>query len=232
MKKIGIIIFVIALIIGVGLANAFSFGNSSVGLFNFKFKRGISGSGNIASEKRDVAGFKSVDVGGAIQVEIVAQKDFSVEVQADDNILPLIKTEVRGGFLRIESEKNYNTKNPVVVRISAPNIEELEVSGASKVNLTDLNNEFLNIDASGASKISVNGTTASLITDVSGASKIDAENLKSENASIEASGASSVSVSVSGDLKANASGASKIIYAGTPRNFENKTSGASSVKQK
>ncbi len=232
MKKIGIIIFIIALLIGVGLANVFSFGKTSARFFNFKFNRGVAGSGNIVNENREVSNFKAIDVGGFFQVEIVAQKDFSVEVQADDNLLPLIKTEVSDGVLKIETSEKFNSKSPIIVKVSAPNIEEIEVSGASKVNLIDLNNESLNVDASGASKISVSGTTASLTVDVSGASKLDAENLKSENAGIEASGASSVNLFVSGDLTTNASGASNVRYSGTPKNLKNKTSGASSVKAK
>ena len=213
MKKIGIIIFIIALFIGLIFANVFSFGKTSARFFNFKFSFGSEqGSGNIAKENREVSDFKQVDVSGAIQVEITAQKDFSVEVEADDNLLPLIKTEVRNGVLRIKSEGRFNTKNPVIVRISAPNIEDLDVSGASKVNLTNLSNEDLQIHSSGASKIKVEGTTVNLEIETSGASKIDAENLKAENVSVDASGASNVNVAVSNELKVDASGASNISY--------------------
>ena len=112
MKKIGIIIFIIALLIGVGLANVFSFGKTSARFFNFKFNRGVAGSGNIVNENREVSNFKAIDVGGFFQVEIVAQKDFSVEVQADDNLLPLIKTEVSDGVLKIETSEKFNSKSP------------------------------------------------------------------------------------------------------------------------
>ncbi len=230
MKKIGIIIFIIALVIGVGLANVFSFGKTSARFFSFKFNRGVAGSGNIVNENRDVSDFKAVDVGGIFQVEITAQKNFSVEIQADDNLLPLIKTEVDGGVLKIETTEKFKSENPVIIKVSVPNIEELEVSGVSKVNLIDLNSESLDVEASGASKVTIAGATTNLTVDVSGASKINGENLKAENASIEASGASSVGVSVSGDLKTDASGASNIRYSGTPKNLENQTSGASSVK--
>lgn len=233
MKKTGIIIFIIALVIGLVFANIFSFGKTSAGFFNFKFNfGGEAGSGKIIKENRDVKGFTQIDVSGNIQVEIIAQKDFSLEVEADDNLLQFIKTEVRGNVLQIESEKRLNTNNPIIVRISAPNIEDLDASGASKINLTNLSNESLQIHTSGASKVTVEGVTANLEIKVSGASKIDAENLKAENASIDASGASKISVSASNNLKVDASGASKILYIGTPNNLEKKISGASKVVQK
>ncbi len=232
MKKLGIIIFIGALVVGLIVANLFSFGRIKERFFNISFDHRITGSGNVASDKRDATGFSSVEVGGVFEVEITAQKDYSVVVEADDNLLPLIKTEVSGGVLEISSEKKLSTKNPIRVRISAPDVENLEISGASKVSLSDLKNAALAVNSSGASKISLAGETSKLTIDVSGASKIDAENLRTEDAAIDASGASHVSVNVSGTLRADASGATKIIYSGSPRNVEKKTSGASSVNPK
>jgi len=232
MKKFGLIIFILALTLGLIFANIFSFGKMTTKFFNFSINEGVSGSGNVTTEKRDVTDFQEIEVGGVFEVEVTAQKDFSVEIEADDNLLPLIKTEVSGGVLRLETEKRISTKNPIRVRISAPNIENLNISGASKVSLANLKNENLQIDSSGASKIIVAGETENLTVDVSGASKIDAENLKSENASIDASGASKVSVFVANELKSDASGASSIIYSGSPKNLIKKTSGVSSIKEK
>ena len=232
MKKVGLIIFILALTLGLIFANVFSFGKMTTRFFSFSINEGVSGSGNVATEKRDAADFQAVEVGGVFEVEIVAQKDFSVEVEADDNLLSLIKTEVSGGVLKLGTEKRISTKNPIRVRISAPNIEDLDISGASKVSLGNLKNENLQIDSSGASKIIVTGETENLTVDVSGASRIDAENLKSENASIDASGASKVNVLVVNELKSDASGASSIIYSGSPKNLIKKTSGVSSINQK
>ncbi len=233
MKKIGIIIFAVALVVGLIVANMFSFGKSSSNFFNFPFKiGGVKGSGNLATENRGLSEFKSVDVGSVFQVEITAQKDFGVEVEADDNLLPLIKTEVVSGVLKINSEQKMSPSHKIRVRISSPNIETLEVSGAANVTVNDLKNSDLKINASGASKIKLNGETARLLIDVSGATKIDAENLTAENANIDASGASTVTVNVTGDLRTDASGASKIYYTGTPANLEESTHGASRVSQK
>ena len=232
MKKIGLLIFITALIVGIGLANVFSTGKMTGKIFNFSINHGVSGSGNIASEKRDLADFSEIEVGGVVQVEATAGKDFSVEIEADDNLLPFVITEVSGGVLRLRTEKSISTKNSIRVKITAPNIESLEVSGASKVSLGNVSNENLQIDASGASKITVTGETANLTIDASGASKIDAENLRSENVAVDASGASGVKVFAANGLKADASGASNIAYAGSPKNLIKKTSGASSVSQK
>ena len=231
MKKLGIIIFILALIAGIFFGSIFSYGENAGNLFSFSIFESVSGSGIIQTEQRNVGEFKSVDVSGAFTVEITAQKDFSVSVETDDNIIPLVKTEVENGVLKIRREGHFTGRSKVTVRIFAPNIENLEVSGASKISVADINNDFLNLDVSGASKIDVNGKTERLKIDLSGASKIEAENLSAENVSVDASGASNVSVSVSNELYADLSGATRLNYSGDPKNVVKKTSGASSVRK-
>lgn len=232
MKKLGLIFFAGALIVGLVCANAFTFGQTKTSFFKFSFFDGVKGSGNVVSEKRDLSGFSGVDVGGVFKVDITSQKDFSVTVEADDNLLPLIKTEVIGGVLRITSEQRIKSPNSLRVHISAPDINDLNASGASDVTLAAVKNSALSVDSSGASKVGVDGETSNLTVDVSGASKILAEDLKTVDANIDASGASYVNVNVSGVLKSDASGASRILYAGSPTSVQKKTSGASRVSPK
>ena len=233
MKKIGFIIFIIALIIGVTFANFFSWGKTSGRIFNFSVNLGgVKGSGNVQNEKRNLAEFNAIEVGGVFDVEVVAQDKFSVEVEADDNLLQFISTEVRDGVLEISTDKRISPKGAIRVRISAPDIERLQVSGASKLSLSNVKNDSLKVYASGASKLKVDGETRNLEIDLSGASKLEAENLKAENVNVDGSGASCANVNVSGDLKADLSGASKVTYTGIPRNLEKSTSGASSVRGK
>ena len=232
MKKIGIIIFIFALIAGVVIANLLSIETSFIkSPISFSFGK-VQGSGNVITEKREVSNFKNVDVSGIFKVEIVAQKDFSLEIEADDNLLELITTEVDGETLKIERTKKFASNNSITLRISAPNIENLDVSGVSKTNLTNLNNESLTIDSSGASKIKVEGTTKRLVIDASGASKIDANNLTSTNVTVDGSGASNAYVNVSEKLNADLSGASNVSYTGNPAEINKKTSGASNIYQK
>lgn len=234
-KKLGVIIFVVALVAGVILANLSAFGRLgwNIGSVSVNFG-GVTGSGNVVTETRDIRDFSSLEVSGIFRIEVTAQKDFDVAVQADDNLMPFIKTEVRGGVLHIESEKHLKTSGPIVVRIAAPDLENIEASGVSSVSVKNLKSDKFGLDTSGASKITVQGSAANFTVDVSGASQIDAGELAAENATVGASGASNVTVNVSSKLNADASGASKIFYSGPVKseNVVKKTSGASSVTQK
>lgn len=233
MKKIGIIIFAAALIIGLVVSNIFSFGRIGDSLFHFSVNFGTEkGSGRIATDRRDLRDFKGVEVGGIFQVEITSQKDFSVEVEADDNLLPLIRTEVSKGVLKIESDHRLRSDSPIKVRITAPDIDNLDVSGAAQLTLNAVKGASLAVDTSGAAKITIDGETAKLTIDASGASKIDADGLIAAHANIDSSGASHVEINVTDELLVDASGASRIVYSGTPASIHKKTSGASHVSEK
>ncbi|HEU5460022.1 MAG TPA: hypothetical protein VFU83_05975, partial [Pyrinomonadaceae bacterium] len=51
---------------------------------------GVKGSGKRETQKRQIAPFTSISTEGAFSIEVVCQKDLSLEVEGDDNILPLI----------------------------------------------------------------------------------------------------------------------------------------------
>src|SRR6266403_6023012 len=94
----------------------------SLVLSGCKFNRGIAGSGVRKTEKRDLKSFNAIDTTGAYEIDVTCQKPASFEIEADDNILPLIKTEVRDGILFVTSEQRISPSRAVRLRI---NLEEL-----------------------------------------------------------------------------------------------------------
>lgn len=232
MKKFGVLVFITAIAIGIVITGFLSAGEAARPFFSFSFGKKTKGSGNIVTEKRDIRDFTGVDVGGVFEVEMTAQKDFLVEIEADDNLVPLIRTEVRNDVLHIEAEKRISSHSGLKIRIAAPEINRIDASGVSRVGLSDAKSEELYLDCSGASKINVSGETTRLYVNVSGASKVGAGGLKSQDANIDASGASNVDTFATGNLQAKASGASRITYSGGPKSVEKRSRGASSIEER
>src|SRR5437763_13551615 len=111
---------------------------SAMALSACKFAgRGIAGSGVRKTEKRDMKSFKAIDAKGAYEINVTCQKPASFEIEADDNILPLIKTEVRDGVLIVSSDENYNSAKAVVLRITLPELTEAISRGAGQINVSD-----------------------------------------------------------------------------------------------
>jgi hypothetical protein len=196
------------------------------------FVEQVNGSGIIKNEKRNVGAFTALDTSGAFEIEVVCQKEPSLELEGDDNILPLVKTEVRGGTLYLSPEKPYSARKAIRVKITMPNLESISSSGAGSFRVTDIKNEQLKIDTSGASNIDLAGETRSLDMDMSGASKVDSESLKAERVRISLSGAGKANVYASVELNAQVSGAGSVTYTGDPKTVNKKVSGVGSVSKR
>lgn len=203
------------------------------GCHGVHFGSGVAGSGIRKTEKRVVAEFKKIEVGGGFKVDIVAgQQEQTIEIEGDDNVLPLISFSIKNGTLYIENDKPYNVKNPVHIKIAAKDIQSLGISGACDTNVKNIKADRFELNVSGASDVKIQGEAASLKIDSSGASEIDTEKLTARAVNVSTSGAGTTRVFASEEISADASGASTIIYSGDPKVVNKKDSGASSITKK
>src|ERR1043166_7009766 len=83
----------------------------------------IPGSGKIVNEKRNVGTFGSISTEGAFDVVIVCQKPQSIEIEGDDNILPLAPPEYPKNVLQKKTLGVYPVGEPITLRISAPALD-------------------------------------------------------------------------------------------------------------
>lgn len=227
MKKLGLIVFIAALIGSLITVSAVT-GNSLLPSLPKFFVR-IKGSGNLQTERREVPTFTAVKIGGAAHIEIRAGEEQSVEIETDDNLLEITKTYVKNDTLHIERRGKIWTSSPLRVRITVAELKRLHLSGASKADVKNVRADNFELDLNGASKVSLQGEAATFVADMSGASNLDAENFLTAKTVVEASGASKAAVFVTETLTADASGASKILYTGNPKTVREDESGASRV---
>ncbi len=191
----------------------------------------VVGSGKRQTQKRDIAAFTSIATEGAFEIEVVAQKPVSLEIEGDDNILPLVTTEVSNNVLRIKNVRSYSVNDPINVRLTVPNLEGLAVSGAGKISISGLKNDKFEIDANGAPSITVSGETNMIDIDTNGAGKIDTHKLRAAKGVVDSKGVSRVEVFANDQLDVTVSGPSHVIYEGAAK--VNKTvHGPGSVEKK
>ncbi|HLO15805.1 MAG TPA: head GIN domain-containing protein [Anaerolineales bacterium] len=217
---------------------------------------GIPGSGNIQTQTRDTGAFQaiSIEYPGA---KIIIQQGLkeSVEIQADDNLLPQLSTEVLAGRLSIKSsETNWKTSvNPskqVKITITARDLNEillsaevgdlevndlqagtlkLVLSGGAQIKLNGIQVDLLDSDLSGAGDIQASGIANEIKLILSGFGNFNAADLKSDKATIELSGMGNATVRVEKELAATITGAGSVNYLGNPR-VDKTLNGAGSVK--
>jgi len=212
---------------------------------------GVQGDGNVVKESRPVGSFTGIEVSGAFKVIVKQGPQEELAVETDRNLLPLIRTEVVGKTLKIETKKSIHHPTELKVYITVKDIDMLDVSGAvdiftdGKLTLSklmidasgatdmkmDIAIQKLKLDCSGASKIRLSGTSTEVVLDLSGASDIFGYDLLAENYDIEISGAGNAQVNVSKKIRAEISGAGSVTYKGSPAEISQEVSGAGSIRK-
>ena len=178
---------------------------------------GVHGSGVRKTEKRDLPAFNSIETSGAFEVEVNCQKPASFEIEADDNIVPLIQTEVRNGVLHISTTKSYMSSRGIVLRITVPDLASVKSTGAGKFHVSDVKNDSFEIQSTGAAQVFASGQSKSVKIGSTGAGKIEAHNLRANNAEVSVTGAASVDVYATDQLDVTVSGAGRVTYSGNPK---------------
>jgi putative autotransporter adhesin-like protein len=194
--------------------------------------KGVRGSGNRKAEKRTLASFKSVEASGAFEVNIVCQQSQSFEIEGDDNLLPIIKTDVKDGNLRVYSNTQFSASRPIEIRISVPDLETYISSGAGDVHISGVKNDQLVLSNTGATNIEASGQTKFVDIESSGAGNIETNELHAERAKISVSGAANVEVYATQQLDVSVSGIGSVTYSGNPPVVNKSVSGIGSVRPK
>lgn len=211
----------------------------------------VKGNGHVVDKTFTEKGFKDIDAGSVMQVHLKQGPEFSVRVEAEDNILALMKvyTEKEKLVIGFKDNTSVSPTKDIHVYITAPeyrnidgsgacnvssdgkltgNVMAVELSGASNTRL-DLDVNKLSIDASGASEIELQGKAAYFSVDASGSTSVKAYPLRADHVTIGISGSGDAEVSVLSSLKVDISGAGSVSYKGNPSSVQKDVSGAGSV---
>jgi hypothetical protein len=205
------------------------------------FGPGVSGSGNVIAEKREVSGFTAINLEYPAKVVITQGKVESVKVEAEDNLLPNLKTQVKNNTLEIfykkTGDKHVNPTKPVIITITVKDLASVDFSSAGELKLDGLKTDSLNVALNGAGnlelneikvkKLSVNlsgagsmtasGTADDLDVNISGFGDFKGADLHGKTANVTISGAGSAIVWVDDELDANISGAGSVNYYGSAK---------------
>ena len=192
----------------------------------------IQGSGTAKKEKRTVAPFTSVDVSCHGTINLVSQAQPGFEIAGDDNIVPLITTEVKNNTLYIKAEQEYNSKNTLQIDISTPDIEKFVFSGAGEATLSKIKNNRLAMSITGAGTFKVSGDTREAEISLAGAGDVDAQDLHAEKARVNSTGAGSINVYATEQLDVNATGVGDINYYGNPKQVNKQGVGLGGINQR
>jgi hypothetical protein len=191
------------------------------------------GSGTLRTETRKVSGFTTVDLTGVGNVLIEQNGTESLSIQAEDNLLPDLTSDVSDGTLHlgVREGKNVAATQPITYRVSVKNLEGLRLSGSGSESATKISATNIAIDISGSGEITTAGTAESQTVSISGSGNYRGDNLATKKSTGEISGSGDATVKVRDSLTAEISGSGGITYSGDPRVSQDIT-GSGEVRKK
>jgi len=233
-----------------------------LGLFSLMFtncqsqfwRESIRGNKNIVKENRKVGNFDGIFITGSYEVVLQKGKEGKLQIQADENLLPIIETYVKGNKLYIKTNKKFEIKKFTSLKVLLPieDIDKISITGSGtvssntlwnfedlKLSITGSGNIDLNLKSNqikasvtGSGSIHLQGTSQNVSYSITGSGGIYAQNLNADEAKARVTGSGQIKVKAIAYLDANVTGSGDIIYIGNPERLKSKILGSGSIYTK
>jgi len=192
---------------------------------------GLRGSGNVITEPRDVSGFNEIALFGSGKVRVDMNGTESLIIEAEDNIMPLLTSEVHDGRLELSVESSISPTSDVIYTVSAVGLEGVAVAGSGEVTATGVAADSFDVDISGSGRVEPTGTAGTLSVEISGSGRYLGEDFEASVGTVRVSGSGEAVVNVTDDLDVDVSGSGGVQYIGNPAITES-VSGSGDISRK
>lgn len=200
----------------------------------------VTASGQLQNETRNVTGFQAIALRGSMKLVLRQGARESVELRADDNLLPLIETQVvdRGGVptleLGMKKGTSYKSSAPIVVTVDLINLRALSISGSGdvvgdalktpalaiaisgsgNVKISQLAADEVSAKVSGSGDLQFGGRAGKLGVSISGSGDVNARALEADDVSVSVAGSGDANVTARKTLSVSIAGNGSVSYAG------------------
>lgn len=196
----------------------------------------LTGNGIIISEMREIKPFRSISIEGIFNVTLEQGIKESVQIEGDENILPVILTVIENDTLKVKVKENasiykLNKLDLHITLVTISNLNTIGVRSLKCLNALHLHELFM--DAEGVGSIALNleadkltvkcniiepfvlsGEVKETIIDHNGLGALQAFDLKSEKLSVYMQGTATAEVFASKEIRIDAAGTGYVYYKG------------------
>lgn len=192
---------------------------------------GVRGSGDVITESREVSGFSEIAVLGSGVVVVEVDGTESLTIEAENNIMPLLTTEVRNGRLELGPKSSISPTRQITYTISAAALEGVSISGSGDISATGVDADSFTVEISGSGRVEPTGTTTELTVEIAGSGDYEGEGLVAQLGEVTVSGSGNVFVNVTDQLDVTISGSGDVRYMGSP-SVSSSISGSGEMSQR
>ena len=211
---------------------------------------GIRGSGEMISETRDVTGFTNVVLEGSGTVIIDIDGTPSLTIEAEDNLMSHLTSDVADGRLTLGSDSTISPTREIIYTVGVAALDGVAIDGSGTITTDDVESDSLeatirgsgiislgaiavtDFDASisGSGRIEVSGSTTELTVSIPGSGTFAGAELEAMGGTVDIAGSGDAVVNVTDSLVADVSGSGSVEYLGNPPTVRTDISGSGSIE--
>ncbi|PLY04099.1 MAG: hypothetical protein C0622_03355 [Desulfuromonas sp.] len=192
----------------------------------------VEGSGRTITEARNVGDFNALSLDIDAKVTVTPGETSRCWISAEENILPLIVTEVSGSTLRITSREAFIPNQPVAVILETPLLTSVALRGAGEIEMAEVTRDKLALAINGSGNIRAVGKVARLTAAINGSGNLNAADLGAGTGTITINGSGSADIHVTESLRATILGSGTITYGGSPPELQKLVNGSGKIIKK
>ncbi len=189
----------------------------------------IHASGRVVTETREVGDFAGISLSGLGHLVVEHGSAETLSITANENILPHLVSEVRGGVLHLETKGEIRGAVQLEYHVTVRDLDELRVSGVTTAEVHGVDARRFLVEIGGVSSVVAEGRADRQDLFISGVSAYEAAQLTTQVTHVVMSGVSHAVVKVSERLEGSLSGPSRVAYIGSP-SVSVSTSGGGTVR--
>lgn len=211
----------------------------------------VSGSGTPKTEERPLGEFNSVKLAVGMNLKVTCDQEPAIRITSDDNIVPLVKTEVKDGVLEIWSDDDLIVKSESVIELSAKAISGLGIEGAGDIEVTGMKCETGSLAISGAGSIKgdveaadlkikiagsgdvvLKGKATKLSLAIGGSGNAELEELIGDDVSVSIAGSGDAALHADKKIAVSIAGSGDVTWTGNASEVESSVAGSGAVTKK
>lgn len=228
-KQLGLIAIMLTVVLLAGCTFYIPFGLGRV----------VTGPSVVTREDREVGEFNAVSLNGAGEMTITQSEKESLVIEAEDYLLPLIKSQVKNGVLVIDFDTDATIRPTRSIKfdLGVKELKSIVVSGAALVRSESLKSDRLTVTVDGAGLVKLNrveamevsttmngagnvelaGNVVRQVATLNGLGNYETHDLNSKNAQVTVNGAGGATLRADENLNVSINGAGLVTYYGNPR---------------
>ena len=225
----------------------------NVNLPEININKTLEGSGTMITQERIVSGFDSVELRGFGDLTITQGSSESLTIEAEDNIIDKLTSEVVKNKLILSTVDDFTFKSlkGVHYTLTVIDLKRVDLTGLGSIEMDGLNTQRLKINESGSGNLTIHnldaqsldieigglgsveldGKAPDQVITISGAGNYSGYELKSDRTKVTINGLGNALVWATESLNVKISGTGNVEYYGDPQLTESIT-GLGRVKPK